>query len=92
MTTHPPILLMPREGDPVERGQLLAFSRAVAADLELQARLRSCRTPEEVLRCAAQLGYALSLELLRACAVDLAAPYWPWAEAGQKGRHHFFSS
>jgi hypothetical protein len=88
----PPARFTPKEVDPAVQGQLLAFSRAAAADPELQARLRSCRTPADILRCAAQLGYGVSLELLRASAMDLSAPYWPWAEAGQKRRQAFFGS
>jgi len=77
--------------DPQERTALQAFVRAVAADRELQSRVQACRLPQQIVDCAAALGFGLSIQLLRTHAMDLSAPWWPWAETGHEGRRAFFS-
>jgi len=76
---------------PQERTALQAFVGAVAADRELQSQVQACRLPQQIVDCAAAQGFGFSIQLLRTYAMDLSAPWWPWAETGQEGRRAFFS-
>ncbi len=70
---------------------MAGFCRALSADGALQASLQSCITPAAICALAAEHGFVFSSALLRAYAMDLSSPWWPWAGSGVDGRHAFFS-
>lgn len=80
----------PQAEDPRERAQLAAFCRALASSPALQHALQGCTTPDAIVALAAAQGFVFSRTLLRTYAMELSAPWWPWAETGVDGRRMFF--
>lgn len=70
--------------------KLYCFCRLVANNEAYQVRLRSCRSPETILRFALELQAPFSRQTLRLRSRDLAAEYWPWAHKGPAWRRQFF--
>lgn len=67
-----------------ETKQLTAFSRFLITDQEASRRVRACKQPQEIVAVASELGFRISVEVLRKYARDLQADHWPWA--GESGR------
>jgi Nitrogen fixation protein of unknown function. len=65
-----------------ETKQLTALSRFLVTDQEAAGRVRACKRPQEIVAVASELGFKISVEVLRKYARDLQAR--PLALVGRK--------
>lgn len=78
------------ESSPEQLSQLTAFSRHLYTDSEAAGRVRSAANPEEIVAIASELGYLISLDVLRTNRWELQADHWPWARESGRWRVQFF--
>ena len=57
---------------------LEAFIDALELSPERQQRVSEATTPHQITALAADLGYSVSAQDLRAVSRDLCATWWPW--------------
>ncbi|NDC15114.1 MAG: Nif11 family protein [Synechococcaceae bacterium WB9_2_170] len=70
---------------------IVEFVRLVEGDSGLQARIKVCSTPAEVIALAAEHQCVLTAQELRKFSRDLSASYWPWSARGYDWRRQFFA-
>lgn len=78
------------ESNPEQLRQLTAFSRHLCTDSEAASRVRSAANPEEIVAIASDLGYLISVDVLRSTRWELQADHWPWAKESGRWRVQFF--
>ena len=78
------------ESSPEQLGQLAAFSRYLCTDSEAASRIRSAANPEEIVAIASDLGFLISVDVLRSNLWELQADHWPWARESGRWRIEFF--
>jgi hypothetical protein len=78
------------EGSPEQLRQLTAFSRHLCADSKAAIRVRSAANPEEIVAIASDLGFLISVDVLRSNRWELQADHWPWARESGRWRIQFF--
>ena len=70
--------------------QLAAFSRYLCTDSKAASRIRSAANPDEIVATASDLGFLISVDVLRSNRWDLQADHWPWAKESGRWRIEFF--
>ena len=78
------------ESTPEQLRQLTALSRHLITNPETASRVRSAANPEEIVAIASQVGFPISVGVLRANRWELQADHWPWAKESGRWRIEFF--
>lgn len=67
-----------------------AFAARLPQWKEVQQRLATNSTPDQIVAIARQCGFEFSQEELRQNSGALTADHWPWGGKGSEVRHAFF--
>lgn len=78
------------ESSPEQLHQLTAFSRHLYTDPEAASLVRSSANPGDIVAIASDLGYLISVDILRSNRWELQADHWPWARESGRWRIQFF--
>ena len=82
--------MLQSESTPDQLRQLTALSRHLITNPETASRVRSAANPEEIVAIASDLGFLISVDVLRSNLWELQADHWPWARESGRWRIEFF--
>ena len=68
---------------------LIDFCKLLDKDKNLQAQVKSVKSPIQIIEIAALSGIEISIEELRLWSKEMTAAYFPWSEMGSKWRQDF---
>ncbi len=71
--------------------QFYLFAALASFSPALQEKLRQVKTPEGILKIAADHGYEITLQQLRYYAAQLNGDHWIWMKKGEAWRQQFFA-